>query len=271
VTHQEEIKAPFAEHTSKQDKRLAGRTDATHTQVEIRTGGNDVDPSLREWIYDRLGRQLGKYATQIERIQVRFGDENGAKGGVDKSCLVHVSLSKLPAVVIEVRAESEREAFDLAAGRAERATRRTMEKHGFSTHLHQHREQAKELDAASEERVEAAPESEPINPGGLLGRYRPESMEGMVAWELGAKDTSQPGVAADDIKPGIDHTAMRNAKQNTAGMPYRLEDSTNGKPSRKSTRAGANRIKPANPLTQRTKAAVRSPKSNAARAAARGT
>jgi putative sigma-54 modulation protein len=135
----DEIKAPFAEHTSKHDKRRAGRTNALATQLEIRSGVMDIDPGLRAWIYERTGRQLGKFAQQIERIQVRFGDENGPKGGLDKCCLVHVILSKLPPVIVEVRGETEQQAFDLAASRTERAVRRNMEKHGFSTHHRQHK------------------------------------------------------------------------------------------------------------------------------------
>ncbi|MDB4973486.1 MAG: Ribosomal subunit interface protein [Myxococcaceae bacterium] len=140
MTQHDDIKAPFAPHTESFDKRTAGRTTALATQLEIRSGGNDVAPELREWIYERIGRQLGKYAEQIERVQVRFGDDNGPKGGADKCVLVHVILSKLPPVVVEMRGVTEREAFDLAASRAERATRRNMEKHGYSTHHHKHKQ-----------------------------------------------------------------------------------------------------------------------------------
>jgi ribosome-associated translation inhibitor RaiA len=140
VTQQDDTKLPFAPHTSSIDKRHAGRTGPLETQLEIRSGSNEIEPELRAWVYDRLGRQLGKYAPQIERVQVRFGDENGPKGGADKCCLIHVVLSKLPPVAVEMRGTTEREAFDLAAKSAERATRRNMEKHGFSTHHHKHKQ-----------------------------------------------------------------------------------------------------------------------------------
>jgi putative sigma-54 modulation protein len=233
VTHQEEIKAPFAAHTTKQDKRLAGRTDAAATQLELRTGGVDLEGGLESWVYERIGRQLGKYATQIERIQVRFGDENGPKGGIDKSCMIHVILSKLPPVVVEMRGDTQREAFDLAANSAERATRRSMEKHGVSTHKHKHRGHG----------VSHAPDTMHMD---------------------GADGIEAP---VDEQNAGeLVHTADRNNKLNTSGMAYRLEDSTNGKPSRKSTRGASNHIKHASSLEQRTKAAVHSPKENAVKA-----
>lgn len=109
-------------------------------RLDIRYPHGRIGSRLTDWIHDRLGRQLGKFAPQIERIEVRFEDLNGTKGGVDRSCMVHVVLSALPPVVVEMQAESDHEAFDLAAGRAERATRRNLEKHGFSTgHKKRHR------------------------------------------------------------------------------------------------------------------------------------
>jgi len=83
-------------------------------------------------------------------------------------------------------------------------------------------------------------------------------------------DTAAPGVSADQRSVGKDHTGKRNTKRKSAGMAYALEDSTNGKPSRKSSRRSANRVKPASGLTLRTKSAVQSPKSVASRGAARG-
>lgn len=258
MNHRDETKASFADQSSKNDKRTAGRTDAAQTQLEIRSGGEPLEEGLREWIFERVGRQLGKFAPQIERLQVRFGDENGPKGGEDQCCMVHVILSKLPPVVVECRAATQREAFDLAAGRAERATRRNMEKHGVSTHLHQHSRRARGDASPPEEEPQG--EDEEVQTDGalqdsLLGR-RGSPLAGVVL--AGASSGTGDGE--------VDHTVTRNLKQNTDGMAYRLEDSTTGKPSRKSTRGGANHIKHGNPLTQRTKAAVQGPKETAIRA-----
>jgi putative sigma-54 modulation protein len=268
VTTQDDTRAPSQAHLGRINGDSAG---PTSIQLEIRSGGMDLEPALRGWIYERIERQLGKYASQIERVDVRFGDENGPRGGQDKCCLVHVILSKLPPVVVEIRGETEREAFDLAAARAERATRRNMEKHGFSTHHHKHKQQhdmsaaVVSADGVSEDddmELEGIDEN-----AGAYGRREGHSQQQLMDLQARPEklrtdlvnDTSEPGVSADDRKIGAEHTASRNTKLNTAGMPYALEDSTTGKPSRKSTRAGSNRIKPGNPMTQRTKAAVHSP------------
>jgi putative sigma-54 modulation protein len=133
VTSHYAPRTPFAAQNSKSNKRSAGRTDAPETPLEVRSSNGEINDDLRSWIYERLTRHLGKYATTIERIEVRFTDVNGDRGGVGKSCLLHVVLSSLPPVAVEVTGETEREAFDQAAGRAERATRKLVEKHGFTT------------------------------------------------------------------------------------------------------------------------------------------
>jgi hypothetical protein len=157
VTVQHETRAPFVAQTTKTDKRCAGRTEASETPLELRTLDRELDSALRDWIYQRTSRQLGKYAPYIERIQVRFGDENGAnKGGADKVCVVHLVLSKLPPVVVEARGETEREAFDRAVGRAERATRHNVQRHGFHTHSAQ-RERQGSLDAPRQDNSPVAP------------------------------------------------------------------------------------------------------------------
>jgi putative sigma-54 modulation protein len=246
-------------------------------RIAIRDRDGGVKARLRGWIHDRLRRQLGKYAPQIERIDVRFGDENGPKGGLDRSCMVHVVLSALTPVVVEMRAGSDREAFDLAASRAERATQRTLQKHGFST---RHKRVRRAEPATS--RVEAEPLA-------VTADDAEESREGMYGHREGHQaaqlrvlqarpekerrdarvDTALPGVSADMRKVGYGHTASRNTKLNTAGMSYALEDSTTGKPSRKSTRGSSNGSKPASGLTIRTKSAVHNPKAIAHKAAAR--
>jgi len=85
-------------------------------------------------------------------------------------------------------------------------------------------------------------------------------------------DTSKPGVSATDRKAGGNSTAARNASKragNKGGAS--LEDSANGKPSRRSTRKSEGRIKQATSLTRKKRRAVRAPSARAAKAKARGS
>ncbi len=273
--------ASFAEHTTKQDKRRAGKTDAAHTPLELRSGGKDIDEGLRAWIYERSGRQLGKFAPQIERVLVRFGDVNGPRGGVDTCCMIQVTVSALPSVVVEECRATPREAFDLAVARAERALRRHLQKHGFSSKASKRDGEngGQDKDAAGETAMDTSAAdlalsvafSEPD--GSLIGKRVGHAHQNLLDAQRRPEkehrdrpvDTSLPGVAADDRKPGYGHTAARNTKLNTAGMSRMLEDSQAERPSRKSTRGGTNRIKPDNPLTRRVKSKVHSPGQRAAR------
>jgi putative sigma-54 modulation protein len=270
-------RAPFAEQTLSLDKQHEGRTEASETHLEIRNLDGGVDDALHAWVHERLGRQLGKYGTLIERIDVRFGDENGPKGGIDRCCMVHVILSSLPPVVIEMRAGEDREAFDLAAGRAERAIKRSVQKHGFSS-KHKGRQRGQH-GAPDVQHVQAALEeaglmddgsapgqtAEPLY-GKRVGHGHDDLLQVQQRSEKRDVDTARPGVSADMRKAGDGHTATRNTKLNTAGFVYELEDSTDGKPSRKSTRAGKNRVKHGQALALRSKDAVHSPPQRAQRA-----
>jgi hypothetical protein len=83
-------------------------------------------------------------------------------------------------------------------------------------------------------------------------------------------DTSKPGVSASDRKAGGESTAARNASKRAASKGgARLEDSANGKPSRRSTRKSEGRIKQATSLTRKKRRAVRAPSTRAAKAQAR--
>jgi putative sigma-54 modulation protein len=270
-------RAPFAEQTMSLDKQHEGRAEAFETHLEIRKLDGEVDDALHAWVHERLGRQLGKYAGQIERIEVRFGDENGPKGGIDRCCMVHTILSSLPPIVVEMRGGEDREAFDLAAGRAERALKRSMQKHGFSS-KHKGRQRGKH-GASDVENVQAAMLEQPTlleatsvtteADAPLYDKRVGRTHDNLLQVQQGTDghpDTAQPGVSADMQKVGEGHTAVRNAKLNTEGFAYELEDSTNGRPSRKSTRAGKNRLKHGQALALRTKTAVHSPSMRAQRA-----
>jgi putative sigma-54 modulation protein len=268
---------------SKVGKKHAGRTAIEQTPVEIRDLDDAaVDRTLHDWVFQRLSRQLGKFAHHIERIDVRFGDVNGNKGGIDRSCLVHVILSALPPVVVEIVGETDREAFDIAAGRAERATQRCLAKHGFASgHKRRQRDDKRALrggDTGTQMQPSSAHDraANPAEP--LVGKRaghgrgqlaalqeRPEKLRGDILIDAGAPDTG-----ADQRVVGADHTGRRNTKLSSEGMAYALEDSTSGTPSRKSSRRSANRIKPASGLTLRTKSAVQSSKAAATRSRVRG-
>jgi hypothetical protein len=86
--------------------------------LKIHDREGSVDPELRTWIVERLGHIQPKYEAQIDHIDVEFGDENKPRGHADRSCSVSVVMRELAPIAIEMRADSDRAAFDLAADRA---------------------------------------------------------------------------------------------------------------------------------------------------------
>jgi hypothetical protein len=78
-------------------------------------------------------------------------------------------------------------------------------------------------------------------------------------------DTAKPGVSATDRKVGQGATAERNRSESAARKaPYKLEDSRT-RPSRKTTRRGANRMRQDAELRKRQTASSRSPSKRAFR------
>lgn len=78
-------------------------------------------------------------------------------------------------------------------------------------------------------------------------------------------DTSAPGVSATDRKAGYGSTARRNTKARTTKATAALEDSSQDRPSRKSTRKSANRAKSGTGRERKALAASSSPRARASR------
>ena len=80
-------------------------------------------------------------------------------------------------------------------------------------------------------------------------------------------DTARPGVSATDRKAGGNSTAARNVSKSAGRKtPYMLEDSVaKHRPSRKSTRRGANKQKPGDQLRNKQLRVTTSPSQRARR------
>lgn len=61
-------------------------------KIEIRSRGFSLTPALQAYIDRRLAFALDRHLERVVRVRVTLTDENGPKGGADKSCRVDVSL-----------------------------------------------------------------------------------------------------------------------------------------------------------------------------------
>jgi ribosome-associated translation inhibitor RaiA len=250
---------------SKSAKRTAGPTSAAVTPLSIRTAGVHLDEATRQWVRSRLGRQLGKFALQIERVTVRMRDLNGPRGGVDHVCVIKVVLSGLPSVVAEQRGKQAREAFDRAAAVVERAVRKTL---GRAATLGVRKPAKPAAGRPAKRRGDFEPSSVPtLEAGSVIGRRVGRARANLLAAADRPEkrrrdqpvDTAQPGVSATDRKAGYGSTARRNTRLSDAKATAALEDSAQDRPSRKSTRKSANRGKRDVALRLREVAEARSP------------
>jgi ribosome-associated translation inhibitor RaiA len=98
------------------------------TPLAVRTSGIELSPALQKKIQTRLNRRLGKFAPHIERVTVRFEDQNGPRRGMDTVCRIKVVLSGLPSVVTNQKAPGAAEAFNRADDQAARAVKRAVER-----------------------------------------------------------------------------------------------------------------------------------------------
>ncbi|HEY7375641.1 MAG TPA: hypothetical protein VIF57_26025 [Polyangia bacterium] len=80
-----------------------------------------------------LRRRLARFGTRIERVDVRFKDINGPRGGRDTVARVHVSVAGRPPVFVEQRAHDVGTALSRATGSVVRAMDRTVGKQGKGT------------------------------------------------------------------------------------------------------------------------------------------
>lgn len=269
----------FGRATSRGAKRTAGATTVSKTPLNVRTDGVPISESLRDEARARMGAKLGKYAERIERLTVRFEDENGPRGGVDTLCRVKVVLSGLDSVVFEARAREAGEAMRLAAAGVERAVKRTLGRIGggrrSTTRVGARKRPG--LSASRERRASVPRGGHAPEAGSLIGRRVGRSQANLeAALDRPEKrrrdepiDTSLPGVSATDRRAGGRSTARRNTKRNIARATSTLEDSMKDRPSRKSTRKSANRAKRDSNLRRRKVRSVSSPKARATRSAAR--
>jgi len=238
------------------------------SRLEIYDPEGSVDPELLTWLQERLGSMQTRYGARLTRVEVRFGEMNKPQGVADRSCVVTLAPKGSDPIAIEMRGDSDRAAFDLAADRAQFELENVLTKLGF--HVKSKGRSRGHHDGFGTDGVHDPAARRSLfdkrvgrNEDQLrLVQARPEKERRDIV-----VDTAAPGVSADQRKVGNGHSAKRNTRLHTGGAAYQLEDSGNGQPSRRSTRAGLHGIKPAGGLAIRTQAAVHRPSARAMRAA----
>jgi ribosome-associated translation inhibitor RaiA len=97
-------------------------------QVRIHSHGIHPDSELRRAIERRLDLSLGRFASRIHEVRVWLSDDNGPRGGVDKTVRIELDLAGARELRVEQTATGWQEAVDVATGRMGRTAARELER-----------------------------------------------------------------------------------------------------------------------------------------------
>lgn len=228
----------FGARAGKPARATRVNADTTDTPIDVRSRIK-LAPSFLALIHSKLALHIGYAAPLVEHGTVRFEDVNGPKGGDGDTCRIDLALKGRPPVHVEQRADSYEAAFARVLPKLTQQLKRIVGKHGLHGGRHGSAQKATGRAVVPEDR------------GEIMGKRAGQGAEALArALERPEKkrrdayvDTSLPGVSASDRKAGGGHSARRNTKARHGSATVTLEDSA-GRPSRKSTRRGANHGKP---------------------------
>ena len=96
-------------------------------RIEFRGLKFVAEGEFRGYAARRLRFALGRFARRIDRVEVRLADENGPRGGVDKTCHLCARLVHGPEVRVGDTDEDWRALVDRASARLGRTVTRLLE------------------------------------------------------------------------------------------------------------------------------------------------
>lgn len=84
----------------------------------IRARGFELTDALRSQVEKKLAMALGHLEDEIRQVRVQLGDNNGPRGGIDKTCQLVVTVIGQPTIVVLDTQADLYLAIDRAARRA---------------------------------------------------------------------------------------------------------------------------------------------------------
>jgi len=96
-------------------------------KVRITTKNLTISDTHRDRIERRLYFTLGRFASSVTSVEMMLQDENGPRGGVDKTCRIIVRLRAAKDVVVEGRGEKTLALVDRTADHVGRAVSRALD------------------------------------------------------------------------------------------------------------------------------------------------
>ena len=107
-------------------QRLPEGTARALMELSIKTHGLDLSDPLKAYTARRLRFSLGPFVTQLDDVEVRLGDVNGPRGGIDKRCAIKVMLRRFGVVFARAAGTDVYSTVDRATTRIRSAVSRTL-------------------------------------------------------------------------------------------------------------------------------------------------
>jgi hypothetical protein len=95
-------------------------------KIIIKSHQLQLDQETSTSMERRLRFALGRFGSSINRVTVRLTDINGPKGGIDKECLIVVTLRKGGEIVVQGSGMNCSATLNYCAGRVSRAVDREL-------------------------------------------------------------------------------------------------------------------------------------------------
>ena len=114
--------------------------------VDVNWSALDSNEESKIIIFRQLQYFLGRYHAVTMRVQVRFSDVNGPKGGFDKHCVVSLKLRHIGEIIIKGEGVNYLEVFQTSFERLVRSVRRELAKQRDKPIRINRREVSKELE-----------------------------------------------------------------------------------------------------------------------------
>lgn len=97
-------------------------------KVDIQTQNFSLTPAIEQHIKRHCGAMIHHFSSSIINVHIHLSTTNGNKSGKDKRCLVHITLHKLPTIIIEQTENDLYDSINKASHRAQRALRKALER-----------------------------------------------------------------------------------------------------------------------------------------------
>lgn len=101
--------------------------------IDIQSRHFKLTAALRAHVESKLRLNLGRYDTNISRVEVSLFDVNGPKGGEDMCCKTVIRLKGMPTVVVEYTTIDMYDAVNKCLHKAKRTVKRSVRLSSWKT------------------------------------------------------------------------------------------------------------------------------------------